>query len=251
MDRELHLKDDCLLQSSKLSVNKGPDPGVTNALAVNPTNRLLTLEELSKIASNTNSSESMKQISELVYDGQDFAHGLILSDILGVRENFGEQPMEEFRSQHDLEPYDSVVIAVHEHASSSTPNILPCMRKLLQSTGFVTNTSPNLECHVLFLSEANAKEWRDDLLSLGCKAQTIPSNGKRIGNLTPQLNNFLDKLDVFASLAYDGYILPSNVSSSEPNMYLDMIHYARSTLARRQRRLPIDMLPHCFWDEKQ
>jgi hypothetical protein len=222
----------------------------SNFLMLNHTDHVLEEQALSKYSSE-HSPQSLEQLKRMYWDGPEFMHGLILSDVLKApNKNVESATIERFRSAHSLESYNSVVLAVHEYLPPNKPRLTPCMEQLLQQAKGSTGTSNplGLACNVLFASETNAVEWRVPLQALGCRAISLPGNHKDLYPLYPGLSTFLNNIDQIAALAHDGYILPGNKSSSEASLLLDMIHYVRSGQARRSGTLPAQSLPFCFWE---
>ena len=233
-----------------------------DVLKLNHTNHILTRNELKDYASDLK-SPYLQQVESLFWEGSEFLNGMILVHILkstflkddnmnrnGDSIEVNKRKEEEFRTTNQLESYDSFVVAVHEYPKSDSIDLRPCFSKLIQSSELERF---GLACHVLFSSVENAEDWKTILdQEYNCTALTMSSAVYGVETHSPSnttsLYNFLDSLDIVATTAYDGYILPK-VSSSmiDSQLYLDMIHYNRAKHARKNGILPVKQLPSCSW----
>jgi hypothetical protein len=227
----------------------------SDLLVLDRLDHLLSLKDLEGYASDP-SSPWLKQVQNLFFKQTHLPYGIMLLDFLRHVDEHHEgkrvmktHMVEKYRTDNHLEPYDSIVVAVQMFSSDNRPNLRPCLSTLLLPK--TTRQNQNLACHVMFASEANAREWADILdHEFGCTALVMPADLGPQEDLTPAmttLHTFLSHLELIATTAGDGYILPRSMSS-ESEMFLSMIHYMRSRYARTNGMLPVDTLPYCVWE---
>jgi hypothetical protein len=211
------------------------------------TQTIMTMKGLDKYASDPK-SPYRQEVEKLFWDSTSFLYGMIFTDLLKPAIPEDTLIKEKFRINNRLESYNSVVVAVHEFAD--TPDLRPCFSKLLPSEEY--RSDRRLACHVLFATDANAREWATILKDeYNCQALTVPSpNSTSSSQLlissdsSDGLSTFLSNLDIIASTAHDGYIIPNNIES---HTFRYMIHYQRSSNARKEGMQPIGDLSWCPW----
>ena len=211
------------------------------------TQAVMPMDEIERYTSDPK-GPYRQEVEKLFWDGKSFLYGMIFTDLLKPVITVDTAIKEQFRRNNRLESYNSVVVAIHEF--EDRPDLRPCLSKLLPGAEY--RSDRGLACHVLFATDANAREWATVLQDeYSCQALTIPSSSSTSSpsllssdSSGDGLPTFLSNLDIIASTAYDGYIIPQNIESYA---FRYMIHYQRSLNARKKGILPISELPWCPW----